>query len=204
MNIFIDSKQMSRTDFDIVRSCLAVHQTDLNKAILQLHDDFHELYAPLRLGGMDYGLPPFNDHSYMAALSRMRGATVIPPYGYFVLYPGGAARGTINGHSVRLIASGQTHPGIKLEVDGKLVTPTTNWKTNVSDVTWGSGWFFDGPICTQWSAHCGGMIDIVRQDSDRSELLDVNVRIADHTYGGTSPDWAAKRPDRAASRPGLP
>ncbi len=121
MNIFLDPAKYSHSDFDVIEKCLAQNLSALNEALRALRsklsiEDRH-LYYTLRLGGIVYGDPPYNDPSYIATIRAIRGEAEyqqmknLPTSGFLTLLPGQGAAGTLNGIQIVLF-----------NVDGKYIT----------------------------------------------------------------------------------
>ena len=187
LNAFVDPTKMSADDFAKVTACMSAHRKDLNAALALLPTNVppwdRQFFRVLALGGLVYGHPPFDDPAYMAALSQMRGSTEIPNQGTFIIYPGGTARGVINGHSVRVFPNGVNNPGI--EIDGKAVDFDSDGKSNVPGVFLAgpiAGWRFDGGVCRPDMQNCGKEINLMSDNSDGSETFWAIARVCQNTW----------------------
>ncbi len=201
MNIFIDPATLSRPDFSVIRACLADQRQALNAALKDLPNHLPWPAATrlrvLALGGVAYERPPYTDPAYLEALARMRATTTIPPFGPFLLYPGGEATGQINGHAVRVLATPAGDYPSRIEVDGRPVVARPDGTTNMRGLRLnGWSWDFDGPVCTSQNlTRCAknlefdNAIDDPAVRRDTSERFNVVLRIGENAYAA-SPAWA--------------
>jgi hypothetical protein len=192
MNIFIDPRQMPTADFNAMKTCLFARQQNLNRAMARLPGEVPSYDAKflhvLKLGGLVYGLPPFQQQAYAAALDHMRAAKTIPAFGRFILYPGDSASAVFSGHTVRVKENGVNNP--QLYIDGKLVVFASG---GASSSTYVDGlpnsWVISGPICTKTSRDCGVAIMVASDNTDMSETFTVATKISPNGYA-LDPAWA--------------
>jgi hypothetical protein len=161
MNIFLSHTQVSETEFTTLANCLKTHKEDIDKKLLALGsyfpDDDQRFYHPLRLGGVVYGMPPYDNPKYIEMINSIWGETlsekVIPAFGRFTLYPGQSAKGKVNGRAVIVSVSDSSQP--ELQVDEKKIT----------------GWYTP---CGEDNKNCQTIITIMNQNSDKSITFDVS------------------------------
>lgn len=118
MNIFLPSNKIDLVRFNRLADCLALHQADINWALVRVRADFpyksRDFYRPLRLGAIVLGMPPWSDPAYVNQIRSLYGDTkpskALPTVGVFTLYKGQSATGTIDGKQVRIsiLATGET------------------------------------------------------------------------------------------------
>jgi hypothetical protein len=118
MNIFVPGGDEYGAQFKRLADCLALHQAEINRALIRVRADFpyrsQHLYRPLRLGAIVSGPPPWSDPAYVDQIRELYGDTKpvkpLPEGGLFTLYKGQSATGIIDGKQVRItiLPSGET------------------------------------------------------------------------------------------------
>lgn len=193
MNIFINPEVVPQSMFSLVANCLSTNHDAIDNALSGLGayipSAYSWTYRDLKLGGIVYGLPPYQDPNYVRSSERIRGSIAIPDSGSFTLYPGQTAEGRINDHLVQISLDSAGNANLK--VDGTEVHaaphPRTmlgnRGKTNVPGVSeGGSNWTIDGRSCIISPLHCGKMITAASQNDDRSFTYRVGRKLWDGNY----------------------
>jgi hypothetical protein len=110
MNIFFDPQQFSHDQFTALSDCFEKNEREFNRVLAQLGSGFKwsaaGTYFPLRLGGIVYGLPPYADRRYLAAIHAIWGladppppVVTLPASGLLTILPGQRAEGRVGGAS---------------------------------------------------------------------------------------------------------
>jgi len=113
MNIFLDPRRFDRHEFEGIADCLKSNREEINKVLAHLGTVYPTLdqkyYDPLRLGGVVYGKPPYDDPRHVAAIHTVWGIPDPPPaviplpeVGRVTVLPGQRAEGTIDGFKVAI------------------------------------------------------------------------------------------------------
>lgn len=174
LNIFLDPRVISKSDFVRIADCLESHRSAFNQALsaLRFSNYFKTWYHPLRLGGVVLGGAPYDDSNYIETVKSVWGegnaqndVLPLPTKDYeFTLYPGETAQGRFGGYDLTLFidASGVS----RVNVHGKTLTfPPNGGYSNEESAIAGSkkeGWYF-------WRrSECVGEIKAISHNLDHS------------------------------------
>lgn len=188
MNIFLDTRRVTDTEFATIANCLAAHEQDIDRALVRMQREIPssltQFYHPLRVGGVFYGPPPYDDPSYMRDVKDLLSASAIPDAGGFRLFRGRTARGIINGHRIALSL---TNDGtIEVRKDGSVVSFDAKGQGDVPGVS-RSGWdfYFDADGCSGQKDNCGELIEMIGQRDDQSDWFLIFRQLGPATWGQT-------------------
>jgi hypothetical protein len=203
MNIFLPSEKISADVFIKLADCLALHQADINRALVRVRADFpyrsRHFYRPLRLGGMVRGLPPWSDPGYVNQIRSLYDDTkpvkALPDAGLFTLYKGQSANGLIDGKQVRLsiLPTGET----QWLIDGAILPDEPTQKdveaAGLRDVASASyGLEIGNSICrADKMDECSKSIEHHSRNNDGSTTFWIWLREGDHTWVNDVASFAA-------------
>ena len=189
MNIFLDTRQVPQPNFPVIADCLAAHERSLDHALARMQNKIpyplNNFYHPLRLGGVFYGPPPYNDPSYVKAVKDQLSASTIPEAGGFRLFRGRSVAGVINGHQVQLALTDDGE--IEVREDGKLVSFDTKGRGDQPGIS-RTGWdiYIGSGRCSDQKTDCGELIEMVGQREDLSDWFMISRQLGPGIWGQTA------------------
>lgn len=189
MNIFLDTRRVSQSHFEIIADCLAAHERELDHALAGMQNEIpsslSRYFHPLRLGGVFYGPPPYNDPRYAKAVKDQLSASVIPTAGGFRLFRGRSTTGVINGHQIELSLTDDGE--IEVRRDGMLVSFDAKGKGDQLGIS-RTGWdiYIDPGRCSNQKDDCGELIEMVSQREDLSDWFLVFRQLGPAAWGQTA------------------
>ena len=190
LNIFLDPRIISQSDFNQIAKCLDSHRSEFNQALSNLFTfRFSAFYHPLRLGGVVLGGAPYGDNSYIEIIKSLLGETAlqqsIPLKGKFTLYPKGTAKGRFGGYDLAISIDDTGLP--HLTANGRTVTFPADGGFSKEEpaISQSKNFWYIGrsPCMKNDLPGCPGEISLLNRNLDRSVTFFAETRALNGTPG---------------------